>query len=223
MMTLQKQFLCALMFNAVSLSAMIAMGHDDTKILIEKLHDRVNIRHLNIGKYDCCKSIKSTIRSYYHTTWLPKEKAYSEIRTIQSYIPSELPLDDKKQIFSQLIKQHSYVHHLMQILVQHKYEQFINVEGSTIDSLYTPDFTNDINDLEKEIYTEAKQKFCRFLNIDSYIDSNGGYLLQRRSYENPDRLFLLYLCHRACENSRSQRRGQDALDNSNAMKQIQNR
>jgi hypothetical protein len=227
MLTLQKQFLCALMFNAVSLSAMIAMGHDagrmlrefreeqekDDKaddfskykdeILIEKLHDRVDIRHLNIGKYDCCKPIKSTIRSYYQTSCLPKEKAYSEIRTIQSYIPSELPLDDKKQIFSQLIKQHSYVHHLMQILVQHTFEQFKHVKGSTIDALYTPDFTNDIHDLEKTIYTDAKKQFCDYLKIDS------------------NRLFLLYLCHRASENSKFEKKEYEALNNSNAMKQIQ--
>jgi len=202
MTTLQKQFLCVLVFNAVSLSAMVAMKQDD-KILIEKLCNKIDLRHLDIGKYDCCKSMKSAIKSYYQTTRLPEQKALIEIRTIQSYIPSELPLDEKKQIFSQLIKTHSYVYYLKQNLVQHTFEQFKHVKGSTIDALYTPDFTNDIHDLEKTIYTDAKKQFCDYLKIDS------------------NRLFLLYLCHRASENSKFEKKEYEALNNSNAMKQIQ--
>jgi len=236
--TLQKYVLCTLILNTTCLSAMIGMGHDagricaisrqldlelqekedraddfskyQDEILIEKLCNRIDLKHLGIGKYDCCKSFKSAILSCYQTTELSEQKAYSEIRTIQSYIPSNLSIDDKKLIFSQLIKQHSYVNYLMKNVVQHKFEQFINVNGSTIDALYQPDFTHDIDDLEKDIYTDAKKQFCSYLKISSYYTGCENH-----------RLFLLYLCHRAFKNSRFEEKELKAYNNSNTVKQIQ--
>lgn len=225
MTTIQKYFLYALMLNTVCLSAMLSIGHDAGRIameshkreeeddkadvfskyrgevLIKKIHDRIDLRHLGVGKYDCCKSIKSAIASYYQTSYLSEEKATTEIQTIQSYIPATLSVNEKKHIFSQLTKKHWYVHYLKQNLVQHKFEQFENVKGSTIDALSRPNFSNDINGLKKQIYTDAQKRFC-------------GYPNKKGCYPPSQKLFLEYLYHTAFENSRLEDKELTALKNS---------
>jgi hypothetical protein len=215
MTTIQKYFLCALAFNAISLSAM----ENVNELVVHKVNNKIDLHHLGVGKYDCCRSIRSAIASYWTANVLSAEKSATEIKKIQSYIPAHLPDDAKKRIFSELTKKHYYVYYLMQKLEQHKFEQFKNVKGSTIDTLYQPDFTHDINGLEEQIYTDAKKRFCASLNIDSY--RFGSYRPSCCYYEDRDKLFLLYLCHAAFENSRSEKKERETLKNSETMKLIQ--
>ncbi len=218
MTTIQKQFLCVLAFNAFSLSAM----ENENEIVIHKINNKIDRQHLGIGKYDCCRGIKSAIASYYHACSLSEEKSAAEIQKIQSYIPTNLPDNAKKRIFSELTEKHDYVHYLTQNLVRHKFEQFKNVKGSTIDALYQPDFTHDINGLKKQIYADAKKRFCNSLHIDSYRSGGRGYSFHYyTNYEGRDKLFLVYLYHTAFENSRSEKKEHEALNNSETAKLIQ--
>ncbi len=215
MTTIQKQFLCALAFNAFSLSAM----ENENELVIHKINNKIDLHHLGIGKYDCCRSIRSPIASYWKANFLSAEKSATEIKKVQSYIPANLPDSAKKRILSELTEKHFYVYYLKQNLTQHTFEQFKNVKGSTIDTLYQLNFTHDMNGLEKQIYTDAKKRFCDYLDIDSY--RFGSYRPSYCYYEDHDKLFLLYLCHTAFENSRSNEKERNALKNSNTMKLIQ--
>jgi WD40 repeat protein len=58
---------------------------------------------------------------------------------------------------------------LIQIFVNKKIKKFENVKGSTIDSLLSPDFTDDINGIQEIIHTQAYESFLTKTGINNPI------------------------------------------------------
>ena len=224
MTTIKKYFLYACIFNAINLSAMDLQL--DTHV--EKISKKIDVNHLGINKYFCCRStIISPVLSILYTTNLSEKNAAAEIKKIRSYIPSNITTDENKQIFSQLTEKHLYVHYLIENLIHDQFSQFKNVKGSTIDTLYQPQFTDDTYGLKEKIYTDAKKRFCEERGIESY--SSGCYRPRRCYYyndqENRDKIFLLYLCQQAfvnstCAEGEEKRKELEFLINSIPMKKI---
>jgi hypothetical protein len=182
MTTLKKYLLCLLMLNATIVTTMNAClndvgiileemreqqleedKNDDfsqyvfEKELIEAIHRRIDLRHLNVSKYDFGKSLIGLLVSYYKTINISPEKATEELNTILSYIPTHCT-QHTENIVRKLIKKHAYVNFLVHVLMQEEFQKFDEVKGSTIDQLFNPGTTNDTSVIQ-EIVSEDARKF----------------------------------------------------------------
>ena len=141
-----------------------------SKVLIEKLFNRIDLRHLGVDRYNCCCShLIGSIRSYYKTICLPIETVTQEMQTIQNYIPSTV---DQKPIFKELVVKHYYVYYLMKALIEKKIQQFEDATGSTIDKLYSPVFTSDTTGMNEIIHTTAYQSFFDRAGIENKLTND---------------------------------------------------
>jgi len=142
-----------------------------TTEIVENICCKIDTNLLGINKYHCFRSFSSAILSYYNTLFLPPTTANQQIQKIASYIPSEIASDERKKIFVQLLKQHWYVHYLIQILIKQKIKEFECVNGSTIDLLLNPNFTDDINGIQEIIHTQAHESFFyNYTDINNPVD-----------------------------------------------------
>ena len=174
------------MLNTVSLCGMfnINLYHEDydhilsrdsgslsgeETICSRKIRDTIDQNHLGIGKFTCCRHFLGSIASYYKTCLLSKKAAKQEIQKIEAYIPKA---GNSKDIFQKLVARHWYVHYVVEALVKEKIKKFENVNGFTIDKLYTPDFSKDINGVKEMIHIKAKQSFFKDIVVKNQLEAS---------------------------------------------------
>jgi len=170
MISIKNLFLFLLMFNTINVFTIDVYTMNPTTKIVEKICCKIDTDLLGINKYHCFRSFSSAILSYYNTIFLSPTTADQQIQKIASYLPSEIPSDEKKKIFVQLLKQHWYVHYLIHILINKKIKEFENVKGSTIDLLLNPNFTDDANGIKKIIHHKALKSFVYHANINYPIE-----------------------------------------------------
>jgi hypothetical protein len=188
MTIMKKYFLCALILNTVSLFGMLdfqyeeyvfsgdygSMLSSEETVCSRKIRDTIDQNHLGIGKFTCCRSFLGSIKSYYKTTLLSKEIAAKEIERIESYISSYINKIsfniNRKTIFKRLVEKHWYVNYVVQVLIKEKIKEFEAVKGSTLDQLYTPDFSNDINGVNEMVYNKAHESFFKDMHRKNEVE-----------------------------------------------------
>lgn len=127
------------------------------KELIEAIHCRIDLRHLNVSKYDFGKSLIGLLVSYWKTIGISPEEATEELNTILSYIPKHYT-QYTENIVRKLIKKHAYVNFLVHALIKEEFQKFDEVKGSTIDQLFSLGTTNNPSVIE-EITSEYAREF----------------------------------------------------------------
>jgi len=146
----------------------------DTNMYVEKIRDMIDQHHLGINKETCFRPFIGAYLSFFKSNNLSKEKITDEMQKIESYFPKNI--SNNKEIFKKLIEKHWYVYYLLFELVTQKLGDFRSVNGSTLDNLYAPNFTQDINGVQEMIheqtYTIIKSELTKEINITPLTQLN---------------------------------------------------
>ncbi len=122
-----------------------------TKLLVEILRDRID-EDLGV-KNSWFRPLVGSYASWSKASTLDTQGAIQELKNIESYVQGEC---FSQQIYHGLAERHGYVGALVNKLVQHEIEQFKNVKGSTIDTVF--DSQRRIGDLSPALIAAIRQK-----------------------------------------------------------------
>jgi len=179
MVVIKRYFLYGLMVSSFSLLAMENnINQRDIDRYVKDVGDMVDLSFLNFNEDLICgfPHIKSLIGSFLSVCkgkLLTLEKAISDINLIKAYFMQKVPKELRKPVFTEIIKQHWYVHYLIQTLVNKRCEELENVKGSTIDALYNPAHVQiDVvdNDVREMVYGKAMAQFFVKAGIHNPLD-----------------------------------------------------
>jgi hypothetical protein len=134
---------------------------------VENIRDIIDEKHLKIAKDVCLRSLQGACISWCRNQYLTYKKATTEMQQIESYIPSNMQNNNRMRVLDTLVVKHWYVNYLIQALVRQKSNEFENVTGFTIDTLYCGAQSCSVRDeniVEKSVSHEAWNVF--FDNIE---------------------------------------------------------